>query len=46
MSSFNTLGALPENHLVVGISNTEARYETYDAARDFFKRLLAEISLS
>lgn len=38
MSSLNTPSALPANHLVVGVNETTARYESYDAARSFFAR--------
>ncbi len=40
MSSLNILLGLRPNHLVVGLSETEACYETYDAARAFFARPL------
>ena len=38
MSSLNILDSLRPNHLVVGVSETTARYESYDGARAFFAR--------
>jgi hypothetical protein len=40
MSSLNAhiLDNLPPNHLVVAVSETAARYESFDAARAFFAR--------
>ncbi len=38
MSSLNILHGLRPNHLLVGVSETTARYEPYDEARMFFAR--------
>ena len=38
MSSLHILNKLRPNHLVVGVSETTARYESYDDARAFFAR--------